>query len=67
IAMEGTPREIFSQVERLKELRLDVPQATLLAHELRGRGLNLPTGILTAQELVEEIGKIRRKGNTFCP
>lgn len=67
IAMEGTPREIFSQVERLKELRLDVPQATLLAHELRGRGLNLPTGILTAQELVEEIGKISRKGNTFCP
>lgn len=67
IAMEGTPREIFSQVERLKELRLDVPQATLLAHELRGRGLNLPTGILTAQELVEEIGKISRKGNAFCP
>lgn len=67
IAMEGTPKEIFSQVERLKELRLDVPQATLLAHELRGRGLNLPTGILTAQELVEEIGKISRKGNTFCP
>ncbi|MDE7270293.1 MAG: energy-coupling factor transporter ATPase [Acetatifactor sp.] len=66
IAMEGTPREIFSQVERLKELRLDVPQATLLAHELRGRGLNLPTGILTAQELVEEIGKISRKGNAFC-
>lgn len=67
IAMEGTPREIFSQVERLKELRLDVPQATLLAHELRGRGLNLPTGILTAQELVDEIEKIRRKGNTLCP
>lgn len=67
IVMEGTPREIFSQVERLKELRLDVPQATLLAHELRGRGLNLPTGILTAQELVDEIEKIRRKGNTLCP
>ncbi len=67
IAMEGTPREIFSQVERLKELRLDVPQATLLAHELRCRGLNLPTGILTAQELVDEIGKISRKGNANCP
>ncbi len=67
IAMEGTPREIFSQVERLKELRLDVPQATLLAHELRGRGLELPAGILTAQELVDEIGKISRKGNRICP
>lgn len=67
IAMEGTPREIFSQVERLKELRLDVPQATLLAHELRGRGLNLPTGILTAQELVAEIGKLSRKESAICP
>ena len=53
VAMEGTPREIFSQVERLKELRLDVPQVTLLAHELKGRGFRLPDGILTARELVE--------------
>ncbi|MDE7254395.1 MAG: energy-coupling factor transporter ATPase [Acetatifactor sp.] len=53
VAMEGTPKEIFSQVERLKELRLDVPQVTLLAHELKGRGLRLPDGILTTQELVE--------------
>lgn len=57
IAMEGTPREIFSQVERLKELRLDVPQVTLLAHELRGRGLKLPAGILTTQELVDAMKK----------
>lgn len=52
IAMEGTPREIFSQVEKLKSLRLDVPQVTLLAYELKQRGLDLPDGILTAQELV---------------
>jgi energy-coupling factor transport system ATP-binding protein len=57
IAMEGTPREIFSQVERLKELRLDVPQVTLLAHELQQRGLKLPDGILTAEELVEAMQK----------
>ncbi len=57
IAMEGTPREIFSQVEKLKDLRLDVPQVTLLAHELRKRGLNLPKGILTTEELVEAMQK----------
>lgn len=55
IAMEGTPREVFSQVERLKELRLDVPQVTLLAHELQKRGLRLPKGILTTEELVEAL------------
>lgn len=53
VVMEGTPRVIFSQVERLKELRLDVPQITLLAHELKKAGLELPEGILTRQELVE--------------
>lgn len=51
VAMQGTPREIFSQVERLKSLRLDVPQATLLAYELKKNGLPLPDGILTAEEL----------------
>lgn len=55
IAMEGTPREIFSQVERLKELRLDVPQVTLLAHELKQRGVDLPDGILTTEELIEAL------------
>lgn len=56
IAMEGTPREIFSQVDRLKELRLDVPQVTLLAHELKKRGLPIPEGILTKEELVKALG-----------
>jgi energy-coupling factor transport system ATP-binding protein len=55
IAMQGTPREIFSQVERLKELRLAVPQVTLLAHELKQSGIPLPDGILTRKELVEAL------------
>ncbi len=55
IAMEGTPREIFSQVEKLKSLRLDVPQVTLLAYELKKRGIQLPDGILTNKELVEAL------------
>lgn len=55
IAMQGKPREIFSQVEKLKELRLDVPQVTLLAHELKKSGVDLPDGILTIEELVEEV------------
>lgn len=58
VAMEGTPKEIFSQVEKLKELRLDVPQVTLLAYELRKAGMNLPKGILTTEEFVEELQKI---------
>lgn len=59
IAMEGTPREIFSQVEKLKKLRLDVPQVTLLAHELQKQGVRLPDGILTVEELVEALSEIR--------
>ncbi len=55
IAMQGTPREIFSQVERLKDLRLDVPQVTLLAYELQQAGVPLPDGILTRKELVDAL------------
>lgn len=58
VVMQGTPREIFSQVEQLKHLRLDVPQVTLLAYELQKSGLKLPDGILTAQELTEELKKL---------
>ena len=57
VVMQGTPREIFSQVEKLKEYRLDVPQVTLLAHELRKEGLALPEGILTRRELAEALGE----------
>ena len=55
IAMTGTPREIFSEVDKLKDLRLDLPQVTLLAHELKEQGLELPDGILTVEELTEAI------------
>ena len=55
IEMEGTPKEIFAQVERLQELRLDVPQVTLLAHELEKSGVPLPKGILTTKEFIEAL------------
>ncbi len=55
IAMEGTPREIFSQVEKLKQLRLEVPKVTLLAYELKKSGLDLPDGILTTKELADAL------------
>ena len=55
IVMKGTPREIFSQVETLKKYRLDVPQVTLLAHELKLAGAEIPEGILTIEELVNAI------------
>ena len=61
VTMQGTPREIFSQVERLKELRLDVPQVTLLAYELQKKGVSLPSGILTHEEFVEEMLKVAQK------
>lgn len=55
IVMQGTPREIFSQVEELKKYRLDVPQVTLLAHELNKRGLLIPKGVLSIEELTEAL------------
>ena len=60
VVMEGTPKEIFSRVEELQSLRLDVPQVTLLAHELRKRGVNLPKGILTQEEFVEAMQLLGR-------
>lgn len=55
VVMEGTPREVFSRVDELKSYRLDVPQATLLADELRKRGLKIPEGILKKEELVNAL------------
>lgn len=55
IVMDGTPRDIFSRVDELKEHRLDVPQATLVADELRSTGVPIPQGILTRKELVDAI------------
>ena len=59
IVMQGTPREIFSQVDTLKKYRLDVPQATLLAHELRNAGVALPECILSVKELVDELCQLK--------
>ena len=63
VVMEGEPREIFSHVQELKSHRLDVPQITLLAHELKEAGMDLPDGILTRKELIaaikEAVGKKR--------
>ena len=58
IVMEGTPREIFSDVEKMKKLKLDVPQATELAYELKKQGVPLRNGILTTKELVEELCRL---------
>ena len=55
VVMKGTPREIFSQVETLKAYRLDVPQVTLLAHELKESGVDVPDGVLTTGELVDAL------------
>ena len=61
VVMQGTPREIFSKVEELKKLRLDVPQATLLAWELKKKGFSLPDGILNIEELVDKLCQLKRK------
>lgn len=58
VVMQGTPREIFSQVGKLKEYRLDVPQVTILADPLRQSGLDIPLGVLTREELVGHILRI---------
>ncbi len=55
IVMDGTPKEIFAQVERLKAYRLDVPQVTELAYELKKAGMDLPEGILTREQLMEHL------------
>lgn len=55
VVMEGTPKEVFSQVDELKKYRLDVPQVTILADELKKQGLDIPSGILRKGELVEAL------------
>ena len=59
IVMHGTPREIFSRVDELKSYRMDVAQVTMLAEELRKRGLDIPRGILRREELVEALCQLR--------
>lgn len=58
VVMEGTPKEVFSQVDELKKYRLDVPQVTILADELKKQGLDIPSGILRKGELVEALCRL---------
>lgn len=62
LVMSGTSREIFSQVEKLKKLRLDVPHVTELAYELQKEGVPLKNGILTSEEFTEELIRVRNEG-----
>mgnify|MGYP003490614327 FL=1 len=62
LVMSGTPREIFSHVEKLKKLRLDVPHVTELAYELQKEGVPLKNGILTSEEFTEELIRVRNEG-----
>ena len=55
VVMQGTPEEIFAQVDTLKQYRLDVPQVTLLAHELKKAGVDLPDCVLSKEELVKAL------------
>ena len=50
-----TPREVFAQVDAIKDSGLDVPQVTELAYRLRKRGLDIPEGILSTQELTDAL------------
>ena len=59
VILQGTPREVFSKVEFMREHRLDVPQVTQLAWELKRAGLDLPDGILTTEELADALDAIR--------
>ena len=61
VALSGTPREIFRQVDRLRALHLDVPPMTALAHELRVSGMEVPGDVLTVEEMAEEVCKL------LCP
>ena len=61
VVMEGTPKEVFSQVERLKEIGLDVPQVTDVAYRLRKRGIDIPQDILSVEEMVGTICQLKSK------
>lgn len=67
LVLDGTPKEIFRQVERVKELHLDVPQVTELAHLLREKGIPLPDDILTIEEMTAELEKAGIKKTDIKP
>ncbi len=55
VVLEGTPKNVFSQVEKMKEYGLDIPQVTELAYELRKEGIDIPLDVLTVKEMVRLI------------
>lgn len=59
LVMEGVPKEIFKQVDKLKEYGLDVPQVTEVAYNLRKMGINIPDDILTVEEMVGAICQLK--------
>ena len=59
VLMEGTPKKVFQQVDRLKSIGLDVPQVTELSYLLRKEGINLPPDILTVEEMVMELCRLK--------
>ena len=61
IALEGTPREVFAQVEQLRAMRLDVPEMTEIAYELRARGVDVRADVLDVEEMVEEVCRLSQK------
>ena len=63
VAKSGTPREVFEDIEDMRKLHLDVPRMTELAQQLRSAGMPLPTGILTVEEMVEEVSKLVCRSN----
>ena len=62
IMLEGTPKQIFSQVDTMKNLGLDVPQVTELCHRLRKAGYDLPADVITEEECVKALAQLLRKG-----
>ncbi|MCR4924890.1 MAG: energy-coupling factor transporter ATPase, partial [Clostridiales bacterium] len=57
LILDGTPKEVFSQVEKIKSVGLDVPQSAELAYRLRKEGFDLPDDILSVDECVQAIAK----------
>lgn len=63
VVMTGTPREVFSEVDQLRKIRLDVPQVTELSYMLQKKGLSLPDGILTVEELTDQLDSLKARGS----
>ena len=70
VVLQGEPKQIFSQVETLKKYHLDVPQVTMLGYELKKRGLQIPDGLITVEELVDAVayalGRQEEENGNYC-